>query len=362
MKKILIASYNLDFGGIETSLINLLKNFDLNKYNITLVLEKKEGVFLNDVPSGIKIKEYKVSDNKNIFIRKFINLLKRIKWLLFNYKRYDSSICYATYPGPCSFLARTASSNRILYVHSNYYQAFDKDEKETIFFFNNIKINKYNHIVFVSNEARNDMVKLMPNIKNKVVTINNLIDYKRILKLSKEKTDIKKDNKKIFLFIGRLDETSKRLSLLLDVAKKSKKEKLNNEFWIIGSGPDEVFYNDKKREENLDNVMFFGPKKNPYPYLKLCDYLILTSRYEGFPVIYNEAIILNKPIVTTIDVTDDFISIPNRFGYVINEKNIFKKVKELTINDFKLKENVDYEKLNKQRIKKIEELMENKND
>ena len=89
MKKILIASYNLDFGGIETSLINLLKNFDLNKYNITLVLEKKEGVFLNDVPSGIKIKEYKVSDNKNIFIRKFINLLKRIKWLLFNYKRYD---------------------------------------------------------------------------------------------------------------------------------------------------------------------------------------------------------------------------------------------------------------------------------
>ena len=206
------------------------------------------------------------------------------------------------------------------------------------------------------------MVKLMPNIKNKAVTINNLIDYKRILKLSKEKADIKKDNKKIFLFIGRLDETSKRLSLLLDVAKKSKKEKLNNEFWIIGSGPDEVFYNDKKREENLDNVMFFGPKKNPYPYLKLCDYLILTSRYEGFPVVYNEAIILNKPIVTTIDVTDDFISIPNRFGYVINEKNLFKKVKELTINDFKLKENVDYEKLNKQRIKKIEELMENKND
>ena len=53
-KNILIASYNLDFGGIETSLINLLKNINFDKYKVTLVLEKKEGVFLKDVP-----KEYK---------------------------------------------------------------------------------------------------------------------------------------------------------------------------------------------------------------------------------------------------------------------------------------------------------------
>ena len=130
MKKVLIASYNLGYGGIETSLINLLKNIDLKRFKVTLVLEKKEGVFLNDVPSGIKIKEYKVSNNKNVFIRKGINLLKRIKWLLFNYKRYDSSVCYATYSGPCSFVARTASKNRIMFVHSNYYEAFNKNENQ----------------------------------------------------------------------------------------------------------------------------------------------------------------------------------------------------------------------------------------
>ena len=64
--------------------------------------------------------------------------------------------------------------------------------------------------------------------------------------------------------------------------------------------------------------------------MKACDYLILTSRYEGFPVVYNEAIILERPIITTIDVSDDYISIPNRFGYVVNEKNIYDKVKELS--------------------------------
>ena len=43
-KRILIASYNLDYGGIETSLVNLLKNIDLSRFEVTLVLERKEGV------------------------------------------------------------------------------------------------------------------------------------------------------------------------------------------------------------------------------------------------------------------------------------------------------------------------------
>lgn len=360
MKKILIASYNLDFGGIEASLVNLLKNMDLNKYKVTLVLERIEGAFLKDLPNGVILKEYKVSTSKNIIIRKFINLFKRIKWILFNYKKYNASICYATYSGPCGFVARTSSKNKILYIHSNYYQAYDKDINKVKEFFDTRNIEKYNHIIFVSNESKKDLCKIYPRIENKSVTINNIIDYERILKLSEKKIDIKRTTKKIFLFVGRLDESSKRLTLLLDVAKRCKEEKIKALFWIVGSGPDEKMYKDIAKNEKLDNVMFFGSKKNPYPYIKACDYLILTSRYEGFPVVYNEAIILEKPIITTIDVSDDYVSIPNRFGYVVNEENIFDKVKELSIVKEKTKEKVDYESLNKKRMELIENIMENR--
>lgn len=359
-KKILIASYNLDFGGIETSLINLLKNMDLKKYDVTLVLEEIKGAFLKDVPSDIKIKEYKVSNNKNVLVRKFVNLLKRIKWMLLNYKRYYASICYATYSGPCGFVARTSSRNKILFIHSNYYQAYDKDENKIRVFFDNRKIEKYNHIVFVSNESKKDLCKIYPNIEKKSVTINNLIDYERILKLSEKKVDVKRTTKKIFMFVGRLDESSKRLTLLLEVAKKCKEENVKALFWIVGSGPDEKMYKDIVKNNNLDNVIFYGTKKNPYPYMKACDYLILTSRYEGFPVVYNEAIILERPIITTIDVSDDYISIPNRFGYVVNEKNIYDKVKELSKTKEKIKETVYYNTLNKKRINLIEQIMEKK--
>ena len=360
MKKILIASYNLDFGGIETSLINLIKNFDFNKYKLTLVLEKKEGVFLKDLPKNITIKEYKPNNCNNFFIRKVINLIKRIKWLLFNYKRYDASICYATYSGPCGFVARTSSNNKILYVHSNYYQVYDKDIDRIKEFFDKRKINKYNHIIFVSNESKKDLCKIYPEIESKAVTINNLIDYDRILRLSEKKVDIKRTTKKVFLFVGRLDESSKRLTLLFDVAKKAKEEKLSVSFWVIGNGPDEKMYKDIVKKEALDNVLFLGAKKNPYPYIKACDYLILTSRYEGFPVVYNEAIILEKPIVTTIDVSDDYVSIPNRFGSVVTSENIYDKVKELSTVKEKMKEKVNFDNLNKKRMGLIEQIMEKK--
>lgn len=359
-KRILIASYNLDFGGIETSLINLLKNMDLEKYDVTLVLEEIKGAFLKDVPKDIKIKEYKVSTNKNIIVRKFINSLKRIKWLIFNYKRYNASICYATYSGPCGFLARSSSNNKILFVHSNYYQAYDKDIEKIKEFFDVRKIKKYNHIVFVSNESKKDLCKTYPEIENKSVTINNLIDYERILKLSEKKVDIKRTTKKVFLFVGRLDESSKRLTLLLDVAKRCMEENVKALFWIVGSGPDEKMYKDIVKNKNLDNVMFFGSKKNPYPYIKACDYIILTSRYEGFPVVYNEGIILEKPIITTMDVSDDYVSVPNRFGYVVDENNIFDKVKELSTVKEKIKETVNYGSLNKKRMELIENIMERK--
>ena len=361
-KKILIASYNLDFGGIETSLINLLKNFNYNKYDVTLYLEEKKGVFLNDLPSSVNVYEYKVSKSKNKLIRKAMNLANRLFFIFKNYKRYDASICYATYSKPCSFMARVSSDNRILFVHSNYYQAYDKDINKIKEFFNGIKINKYNHIIFVSNESRKDLCNIYHEIYDKSVTINNLIDYEKILEMSKEKIDVRKGKNKIFLFIGRLDESSKRLTLLLDVAKKIKEEKMGILFWIVGSGSDEDMYKKIAKKNNLDNVVFMGAKKNPYPYIKECDYLILTSRYEGFPVVYNEAIILDKPIITTIDVSDDYISIPNRFGYVVDENNIYEKVKSLVEKKGKIEEKVDYDTLNKKRIEKIEKIMENRND
>ena len=56
MKKILIVNNNLDMGGIQKSLINLLKEIH-NDYNVTLLLFSKSGTLLSGVPNDVKIIE-----------------------------------------------------------------------------------------------------------------------------------------------------------------------------------------------------------------------------------------------------------------------------------------------------------------
>ena len=104
-KDILFSAYSMDFGGIETALITLLKEIN-NKYNITLVLEKKEGIFLKDLPENINVITYKPSNNKNIIFRKIVNFFKQQKFKLKYKNKFDFASSFATYSYSSSFVAR----------------------------------------------------------------------------------------------------------------------------------------------------------------------------------------------------------------------------------------------------------------
>ena len=67
MKKLLFAAYDMNIGGIETSLLTLLNYLADKQYDITLVLEKKQGKFLNDLNSNINVIEYNPSENRIFF-------------------------------------------------------------------------------------------------------------------------------------------------------------------------------------------------------------------------------------------------------------------------------------------------------
>ena len=49
----------------------------------------------------------------------------------------------------------------------------------------------------------------------------------------------------------------------------------------------------------MTNVTLLGYKKNPYKYIRNSDLFVCSSRAEGFSTVVSEAIILEKPIVTT---------------------------------------------------------------
>lgn len=360
MKKIIFFSKNMHIGGMEKALLTLLNNLYL-EYEITLVLEEKHGILLNELNKKIIIKEYKISKNKNIILRKCINFSKRLIWRLFNYNRYDFSCCYATYSIIGSKLALLSAKNNVLYVHSNYYDAFNGNKNKITNFFSNLSINKFAHIIFVSNESKEKISSVYPNEAHKFITINNLIDYENIIKLSKEKElDIELfNNSNInFLFIGRLDNTSKNINLLLKSFSIAIEKKASLRLFIIGNGPDKNKLLTKAQHLNINNkVIFLGEKINPYPYIKRSHCIILTSKYEGFPVIYNEALVLNKSVLTTVNSSDDEINSEEYFKIMKSQKNeIAQNIINFNPEDKNYK--INYSSINEIRIKKIKLIME----
>ena len=61
-KELAFFTKNLDIGGIERAVINYVNNIDKTKYNVTLFLEKKEGIYLDNINKdiNINIKEIKI--------------------------------------------------------------------------------------------------------------------------------------------------------------------------------------------------------------------------------------------------------------------------------------------------------------
>ena len=320
MKKLLFSAHNLDLGGIETALVTLVNYLSNQGYDVTIALEKREGVFLERLHKEIKIIEYNTNTNKNIIIRKLCNLWNRIKFIVKYKNKFDFSASFATYSLASSFMARTASKNSALWGHSDYLTLYQGNTEEVKKFFQDIKVEEFKHIIFVTQKGANTFLEIFPNFKEKTIICNNLIDGENIIKKSHELVeDAQKENIPTFLNVGRHEERAKKLTRIIEATKMLKKENYQFRVLFIGDGEDTDLYKQKVKEENLEDTIFLlGRKENPYPYFTISDCVILSSEYEGYPVVYLESFVLNKPIITT--KVSDYEQVEKGRGIVV-EKN-----------------------------------------
>lgn len=370
MKKLLFSAVSLDIGGIETALVTLLnhlakqKENEKYKYEITLVLEHKQGLFLDDIDRNIKILEYAPSKNKVVIFRKMLNLFKQIRFKLKYGNKFDFSASYATYSNPGAFVARIASKNSALWCHMDYMEMFENNETKVRNFFEEKRYKDFKHIIFVSDEGRKSFIKIFPEETEKTLCIYNLIDYEKIVKMSEKSVNdfTTKENVITFINIGRHDEKQKRLTRIIDAVEHLKgNTKQNFRVIFIGDGPDIEKYQKIIEDKKLENeIILLGRKKNPYPYLKMADCVILTSDYEGYPVVFVESMTLNKPIITTKVSGTESIE-KEGYGLIMdkNAESIADAMQNFITNGFEIKEKFDSEKYNCKIIEKLEEIIEN---
>ena len=358
-KKLIFFSRNLKIGGMEKALVMLLNKLVKEEMEVTLVLEEKTGVLLPELDCRVIIREYKMSKNKIAIFRRFFNLSHRIIWSIIHYHKYDFSCNYATYSVIGSKLATVASSNSALYVHSDYYNLFYGDIDSIKTFFVQQGIMELKKIIFVAKEAMQSVEQIFPEYATKFTTLSNLIDVESILPLSNEIINFQKLNsKELVVFIGRLEEESKKLSRLIESFKCVSQKSEQFQFLIIGDGPDRELCETLIVKHDLQKIVtMLGEIKNPYPYIKMANCVILTSDFEGFPVIYNECLVLQTALVTTISVSDDFVD--SRSFSIIVEKDPEKIAEALITKSYKnvTFKTYDIEEINANRLKQLKKII-----
>ena len=324
-KNIIFCAYNLDVGGIETALVSLLNNLDYQKYNIYLFLVKKEGIFLDRIPKQVKIITFNICESKNVIFRKAINFFK-LQYFKLKYKnKFDFAAAYATTIKACTKLAYHFSKNNAIWIHGDFTKEFQGKKLKT--FIKYINVQKYKKIVFVSNSIKENFDRAGIVFKGKSYVFNNFIDYKRIITLSKEREVIKR--KTTLLNVSRHEEKAKNLLLLLRCVKRLVDEGYNFDLWMIGDGPDHSLYIDYVQKNDLGNVVkFLGQKSNPFVYYKVADAVVLSSVFEGNPVVFMESKVLGKPIITT-NVSDALTDVKDKYGIVTNisEESFYQGLK-----------------------------------
>lgn len=332
-KTILFVMNKLICGGAEKSLISLLETIDYTKYEVDLLLFKREGLFLDKVPKQVKLLEvpsgYKYFDmpirkaiidstkNKRIdialsrilagYIFRSEKNKARCEQRAWKYvsksmgkisKEYDAAIGYLEKAPIYYVIEKVNAKKKIGWVHTNYSNSgMDKN-------IDNIYFEKLDNIVTVSQECAKALEENFIDLVGKVKVIQNIISPRIIMKMSKDKLHDSLMNDKAYtkiVTVARLG-FEKGIDIAIDCCKLLVDSGYKVKWFVLGDGTEIEKIKTLKliKKNGLEGFFYLlGVKDNPYPYINESDIYVQPSRFEGKSIAIEEAKVLGKPIVVT---------------------------------------------------------------
>lgn len=326
-KQLLFVMDSLGIGGGEKSLVTLLSLIDYSKYDVDLQLFSNNGEFVRFLTKEVNLLPllpYNEFLNKgltkNIFTFKYNWLKAR---LMYSYKIHQcklthsaKAMCFWQTCSRCYKLTKKHYDVAIAYSQGlPTFYVVDKVNAEKkigwvncvwnlfgeVHLFNRYYYDKLIAINIVSEEATDNFKRLFPEFIEKFVMVKDIVSPDFVWKLSNFPTHNQLSNSNIkILTVARLVEDTKGYDILLNVCKILKDRNISFDWYILGDGTYRVWMDQYISDNNLLGcVHILGPVSNPYPYYKLCDLYVQTSRREGFGLSIAEARLLNCPVVTT---------------------------------------------------------------
>ncbi len=297
-KKIAVFLPNLTGGGAEKISINLIRDMVVNSdLQIDLVLGKAEGIFLNDIPSGVNLVDFN-SD------RIYKTIFPLVKYLRSN--EPFSLLVHISHTNVVALIAKRLSrtSTKVYVVEHNNLQA-----KEGTSFLKKVVLRPLMRWLYPSAERVIGVsVGVSESVKSQlrlagsnVTTIYNPVVMPEVIQKSLLTADhpwFTDDSLPVFLGVGSLTEQKDFENLLEAFALMLKR--FPARLIILGDGPLRGDLERKVVELNIEDLVSLpGFTDNPYSFMSKANCFVLSSRYEGLPTVLIEAMACGCNVIST---------------------------------------------------------------
>jgi len=355
---------DMELGGVEKSLISLLEAIgDQNGFCITLLLFRKCGLLLKNIPSWVEVKEISGGRKLDAFRKKTASFLAKagLKCLFNAFKRlyhsfgseinfskktinnqFDVAIAYKDGAATWFTAKNMIAKVKIAFVHTDFVHAGYVAKQEEKIYLN------FDRIYCASGAAKESFVCLLPNLLEKTLVFYDLVDGQHLFCCATDGPSFPDDFKGTrILTVGRLSQ-EKGLDKAIHVLQHLKSDGYQVRWYVIGKGRENSNLRKLTQEFHIEeDFKFLGEQDNPYRMVSDCDIYVQPSNYEGYCIALAEARILCRPVVAC-DFAGAREQILQGETGIITEmmpEAIYEGIKSL-LNDDKLKKQI-IENLNK---------------
>ena len=322
MKKVLFVIFSLGYGGAERSLVNLLAELPQDKYQVDVLLFRRQGDFLKQVPAWVNVLDtpkdirclygpmkkagrYLLPKVAGIGLARLLRRTRKgqIGWRWKHVFRrcigklpghYDVAVAYAGGENMYFIEDHVDADRKVVFIHNDYRAAKYSEKDDAPYF------DRMDAIVSISVKCVDVLREIFPQHERKLRYVENITSSTLVRARAEAliPAEYAGDGANI-LSVGRL-WPQKGFDLAIDAATLLRDRGICFRWHILGEGALREELQAQIDANGLqDKVFLHGTRENPYAYMKGCDVLVQSSRYEGKSVVLDEAKMLCTPIVAT---------------------------------------------------------------
>jgi len=191
-----------------------------------------------------------------------------------------------------------------------------------LFVFNHLYNKAYANVA-VSNEIKKILIE---NGINKVNVVYNPVDFMRIKKQASLKLDFQF---KYIIGSGRMDDNIKQFDHLIDAYSNSDLPMNDIHLIILGDGrTKDKLSSTSNAKKCSQKIHFLGFVDNPYVYYKNAEFFVLSSLFEGFPMVLIESLGCGTPVIAYNCPTGPSEIIRNEYNGLLVKPNSVENLTE----------------------------------